>query len=56
MRLRGGDRCVDRVLGCLDSGQLGSYADSVLCGEISLSLQKVYVCSSLRNKMENEGS
>lgn len=55
--LRGGDWQFDRLFRCLDSSRskFGLYSGGVLCGEITLGLQKVDVCPCLGDKMEDEG-
>lgn len=57
MGLGGWDWQTGRLIGWLDGGRSESGLDSsgILCGEISLSLQKVDVCPSLGDKMEDEG-
>lgn len=57
VRLRGGNRQIGRLVGCFDGSRskFGLDAGSILDGEISLGLQKVDVCPSLGDKMEDEG-
>lgn len=57
VRLRGGDWQINRLFWCLDGGRckFGLYISSVFYGEISLSPQKVDICLSLGDKMEDEG-
>jgi len=55
--LRGGGLQNGRLFGRFDGrrSKFGLDAASVLCGEISLSLQKVDVCPSLGDKIGDEG-
>ena len=55
--LRDGDWQNGRLFGQFDGSRskFGPDAGSVLYGEISLSLQKVNVCPSLGDKMQDEG-
>jgi len=55
--LRGGCWHSGRLFGRFDgsSSKFGLYVGSVLYGEISLSLQKVDICPSLGDNMEDKG-